>query len=121
MKKLSLIIGNDGLTNTELNKLATDVNLGSVTLYIDDDTVVRLDVSTFNPSVDNGFITFPLYVNPNLEFKEGITEELIREATFSKVSGYLWLEDSPYEIEKCSLCVVDSETKHTSMFNLEIE
>ena len=121
MKKLSLVIGNDSLTNAELNKLATDVNLGSVTLYVDDGTVIRLDVNTFNPSIDNEFITFPLYVNPNLEFKEGITEELIREAMFSKVSGYLWLEDSPYEIEKCSLCVVDSETKHTSMFDLEIE
>ena len=121
MKKLSLIIGNDGLTNAELNKLATDVNLGSVTLYIDDDTVIRLDVSTFNPSVDNGFITFLLYVNTDLEFVEGTTEDLIREATFLKVSGYLWVEDSPYEIEKCSLSVVDSETKHTSMFDLEIE
>ena len=120
MKKLTLFIGNDGLTNEELNKLATDVNLGSVTLYIDD-AVIRLDVSTFNPSIEDRFITFPLYVNPKMEIMEGITEEIIREVMFSKVSGYLWVEDSPYEIEKCSLCVVDSETKHTSMFDLEIE
>lgn len=108
MKKLSIILSNDGLTST-------DINIGSVNLNVNG-ILLQFDVNTFNPTVKNGFINFTLYIDT--ELFHGTTEELVNSTLFYDVSGSVWIEDSPYDIEYISLAV--KENGSTSLFPLTI-
>ena len=116
-KKLSLVIGNDGLTSAEVNKLATDINMGSVSLDVHG-VLLQFDVNTFDPTIENGFISFPLYIDT--ELFPSTTEELVNSTSFYDVSGSVWIEDSPYDVEHISLVVVDNSSSHTASFPLKL-
>ena len=115
MKKISIILSNDGLTYTEINKLATDINIGLVSLNVHG-VLLQLEVSTFNPMVEKGFISFPLYIDT--ELSPSTTEELVNSTSFYDVSGSVWIEDSPYDVEYVSLVI--KENGSTSLFPLTI-
>lgn len=114
-KHLSVFLGNDGLTREEIETLAQEINLGSVMLDVHG-VKIQLDSST--PQIENGGIRVDLYVDEDLF--PTTTKDLVDSTQFYDVTGGIWLEETPYEIEHSTLFVKDLNNSHTASFPIKI-